>query len=78
MTYAKNPKKKWYCYNDSSCKVGHSHVFTLGVLVRMGDLSRWILSPEKKNKAFYAVIWHFLTQVQVHLGPLWPMWTCLH
>lgn len=21
MTYAKNPKKKWYCYNDSSCKV---------------------------------------------------------
>lgn len=21
VTYAKNPKKKWYCYNDSSCKV---------------------------------------------------------
>lgn len=21
MTYAKNPNNKWYCYNDSSCKV---------------------------------------------------------
>lgn len=21
MTYAKNPNDKWYCYNDSSCKV---------------------------------------------------------
>lgn len=79
MTYAKNPKKKWYCYNDSSCKVG------------MGDLSRCIHSPslvtpftnkqwltEKENKIFYAVIWRFLTQVQVKLYPLWPMWTRLH
>uniref|UniRef100_A0A674P3W2 ubiquitinyl hydrolase 1 n=1 Tax=Takifugu rubripes TaxID=31033 RepID=A0A674P3W2_TAKRU len=24
VTYAKNPKKKWYCYNDSSCKEVHS------------------------------------------------------
>lgn len=21
VTYAKNPNEKWYCYNDSSCKV---------------------------------------------------------
>lgn len=21
VTYAKNPNDKWYCYNDSSCKV---------------------------------------------------------
>jgi len=21
VTYAKNPNNKWYCYNDSSCKV---------------------------------------------------------
>lgn len=21
VTYAKNPNRKWYCYNDSSCKV---------------------------------------------------------
>lgn len=21
VTYAKNPNGKWYCYNDSSCKV---------------------------------------------------------
>ncbi|XP_029301786.1 ubiquitin carboxyl-terminal hydrolase 32 isoform X5 [Cottoperca gobio] len=24
VTYAKNPKEKWYCYNDSSCKEVHS------------------------------------------------------
>ncbi|KAI4815484.1 hypothetical protein KUCAC02_005628 [Chaenocephalus aceratus] len=24
VTYAKNPKDKWYCYNDSSCKEVHS------------------------------------------------------
>lgn len=24
VTYAKNPNKKWYCYNDSSCKEVHS------------------------------------------------------
>uniref|UniRef100_A0A8C5RSC0 ubiquitinyl hydrolase 1 n=1 Tax=Laticauda laticaudata TaxID=8630 RepID=A0A8C5RSC0_LATLA len=23
VTYAKNPNNKWYCYNDSSCKVSH-------------------------------------------------------
>lgn len=23
VTYAKNPNEKWYCYNDSSCKVRH-------------------------------------------------------
>ena len=22
IAYAKNPNGKWYCYNDSSCKVG--------------------------------------------------------
>lgn len=82
MTYAKNPKKKWYCYNDSSCKV---RTFT-PVRVWMGDLSRCIRSPssvtpftnqqwltEKENKT---VIWRFLTQAQVRLCPLWP-WTCL-
>jgi len=21
VAYARNPNKKWYCYNDSSCKV---------------------------------------------------------
>lgn len=30
MTYAKNPKKKWYCYNDSSCKVGESRELISG------------------------------------------------
>uniref|UniRef100_A0A7N6BGZ7 Ubiquitin carboxyl-terminal hydrolase 32 n=1 Tax=Anabas testudineus TaxID=64144 RepID=A0A7N6BGZ7_ANATE len=24
VTYAKNPNRKWYCYNDSSCKEVHS------------------------------------------------------
>ena len=24
VTYAKNPNNKWYCYNDSSCKVSES------------------------------------------------------
>jgi len=27
VAYAKNPNAKWYCYNDSSCKVWHHHTF---------------------------------------------------
>ena len=27
VTYAKNPNRKWYCYNDSSCKVRKSTLF---------------------------------------------------
>lgn len=28
VTYAKNPNDKWYCYNDSSCKVKRPSVLT--------------------------------------------------
>ena len=27
VTYAKNPNSKWYCYNDSSCKVNVPDLF---------------------------------------------------
>lgn len=35
VTYAKNPNNKWYCYNDSSCKVKHffSSLFHIIILI---------------------------------------------
>lgn len=31
VAYAKNPNGKWYCYNDSSCKVGICDVIKVNV-----------------------------------------------
>lgn len=35
VTYAKNPNKKWYCYNDSSCKVRLSVVHLIRTLIHI-------------------------------------------
>lgn len=42
VTYAKNPNRKWYCYNDSSCKVNQLcpiqilFVFGIGFVLLVG------------------------------------------
>lgn len=59
VTYAKNPKKKWYCYNDSSCKVRQPTAGTLTPPSRPGhvtccvqteeDCSRLALTPPTRD-----------------------------
>lgn len=46
VTYAKNPNKKWYCYNDSSCKVRHVSLY-------FGDQHRSLIRRAKRDPSTF-------------------------